>query len=65
MALLIAKKEEISKYGNICWYAYFDETPSKRELKKLQLDGFSIPEREDDEVARRAGLQRWYVSQSV
>lgn len=66
MAKLITVKSEVyTDAGNVCVFAYFDDTPTEKELKDAGggKDGFTVPFRDDDELSKHIGLQRWYLAQ--
>ena len=67
MAKLVLIKLESHPYNsNGCaWYAYFEGSPTEEELREAQEETEAAkeakPERCDDEVAKRAGLERWFL----
>lgn len=69
MAKLILTKNEGNPYNDngVCVFGYFDGTPTRAELRRAGGggDGFTDPERVDDDVSKRAGLQRWLLAQAV
>ncbi len=69
MAKLILRKMEENPENDCaaCDFAYWEGTPSQKELADAGggRDGVTTPKRYDDEVSRRAGLERWLLSQSV
>ena len=71
MAKLVYKQveENPENPGNgVCLFAYFEGTPIEEDLKAAQkgADGYVFPvkdcEEVENEVSRRAGLQRWMLA---
>jgi hypothetical protein len=69
MATLVLQQREQNPHNadGDADFGYFEGTPSSDELGDCGggRDGFSVPERCDNEVSRRARLERWFLSQSV
>ena len=69
MAKLIMQQVEQNPEDSCacCDWAYYDGTPTPAQLKEDGggRDGFTVPERLDNELSKRAGLERWLLSQSV
>lgn len=69
MAKLVCVKREDSPDNDdgSCVFAYFEGSPTEAELYEATEahDGFTVPSLVDDEVSRRAGLQRWLLTQAV
>jgi hypothetical protein len=69
MAKLILLQREQSPWNDDgdADFAYFEGTPTEGDLAKhgAGRDGFSRPERKDSKVSRRAGLERWFLTQAV
>ena len=69
MAKLVLQQREQNPWNEDASadFAYFEGTPTEEDLAGCGAgrDGFSKSERKDNEVSRRAGLQRWFLTQSV
>jgi hypothetical protein len=66
--LICVKREDNPDNGaGACVFAYFEGEPSEEELEGATEahDGYTEPRPVDDEVSRRAGLQRWLLTQAV
>lgn len=68
MAYLVLKQFEQNPENphSICVFAYFEGEPSKEDLESAGVDFDRVasgennaPECDQNEVSRRAGLQRW------
>jgi hypothetical protein len=70
MAKLIrtAMEENPDNDAGVVLFAYFEGTPSEEELDAIvtekvadDMQEWAEPERQDNEVSKRANLQRWLV----